>query len=576
MSRRAHLLTHRSAEKFTLLRPSNPLCYLLSYKTTRLIIIMSTVKKITTILKPKPTRRRSGSAGSRPSSISGGRRVHPRTRSSSFSRTGKRGMPTRTVRAKQTARVLSTTKPMRRIVASRGTGVTSFVANSAVPAIAHGFRFRDEASCMPSAAVTLHESLFVNQSPGSAGVLIPKTDYFACLFRDLLRSAIMFQANPSAKTYQYDAKFYASGALGASQTVTSEAAEATQVDFVYFTADVGATTLIPYPHGNVLYPGLADGRKGVWLDGTVGGTANISFSQGVAKATANLIVYKWDGRDWGAGTSTAAFAGGVLTVVPTAPGYYAFDYVDSAANANSLGAIISGTGDVCGHFAAPQVNSQLVNLQQVRVLANSLLLSDVASALNAEGSIVGTQFPKGTAWETKLSAQTITSTVNSFTGRLEKGCYHFLKPASNDDYKYGDLISSINGVVNNASFDLSAMSAFTIVYATSNVSGTTYPGLDFLLTHTVAVEFVTENQWFEVEESMYNIIDRLNAVSKLGSMPNFYDNPDHLKQISSMLKRGLSWLGSNGHVLGSALGTLFPQYSAGFNLAGKAIRSFAH
>jgi hypothetical protein len=87
---------------------------------------------------------------------------------------------------------------------------------------------------------------------------------------------------------------------------------------------------------------------------------------------------------------------------------------------------------------------------------------------------------------------------------------------------------------------------------------------------------VTENQWFEVEESMYNIIDRLNAVSKLGSMPNFYDNPDHLKQISSMLKRGLSWLGSNSHVLGSALGTLFPQYSAGFNLAGKAIRAFAH
>lgn len=437
-----------------------------------------------------------------------------------------------------------------------------FELYSALPAVAQGFRFKDEASCMPSAAMTLHESYPINYSTGSAGQLpIPSTDFVYLLFRDVLRSAVTFVANPTGAIYAYNAVFFSAGALSSTQVINTDASEAVSIDFVNFTL-AGTNALVPPPHGNTLYPGLALGRKAVWLDGDSTHKVGLLFTQGTSKTTAALIVYIWDGSDWTVYVETANFAASVFLFQPTVQGYFSFDYIDTVANTNTIAAIISGTGDVFGHLAVPQVDTQLANLEQVRMNANAVLISDVASELNVEGSVYAAQFPQGVLWYNKMNVTTITQCNNAATLPLRTGIYAFLKPGSNDDYKYSNLITTSGGVVNNSSWDLARMSPFVIIRSSTAKTGTAIPGYDFLLTHTCAIEYVTENQWFETNKSEFDILTRMEAVSRLGDMTQFYENPEHLKKIAQFLGRGAGMIAKNAHVIGRALGCIFPQYAS--------------
>lgn len=78
--------------------------------------------------------------------------------------------------------------------------LTSAFANSmANPLDATGFRFRDTYSSEPTAALTLHSVNPVLQTSGNQGTYaaVPGGTFFAFMFRDVLRSMVIFIANPS-------------------------------------------------------------------------------------------------------------------------------------------------------------------------------------------------------------------------------------------------------------------------------------------------------------------------------------------------------------------------------------------
>lgn len=438
--------------------------------------------------------------------------------------------------------------------------IKSFEAQIANPLAARGLRYKDEGGCFPSATSSLHSVAVVQQFAGNAGTYstVVGGQYTAFVMRDILRSLVSFVANPSGKTYSYSAQFvtYSSTSpylpfVASAFSVTADAQEEEFLDFQSFPDVYASSTSSSYihPHGPVLYPGLALGHKFAYFDVAAIGT----FSQTTTTTTAFMTAYKWDGQTAQLYGAILPFSSGSVTFTPTTQGYYAFSYTDTASHSNSVSLVIAGVGDCFGHITIPQVEGQLLNLQQSRILASSLLLSNTASALNVEGSIWAAQFPGSELWYNRTTSTSIGLAREMYEGRAATGVYGWLKPYKTSDFDYRPLITQQNGIVTNCSFSLENASPFMVFVINTVSTGTTYPGLDFLSTFATALEFVTQSQWYEAELPMLGTLERIQAIDRLERVPQFNENPTHLQKLYSTISSGARLLGKHKFQVSSAL-----------------------
>jgi hypothetical protein len=437
---------------------------------------------------------------------------------------------------------------------------TSFETQIANPISARGLRYKDEGGCFPSATSTLHSVTPVQQFLGNKATYstVPSGSYTTYLFRDILRNQIQFVAYPGTvsvpATYSYTAQFVANGTtLTPAFTYPADSYEEVAIDFQsLLDTNAGSTSASFYhPHGPALYPGLALGLKCIYMD--IGAT--MTFTQTTTYNSMHLHVKKWDGDSFNnVATTTFTFLSSIAAFTPTSQGYYAFSLTDTTPESDTVSAVLSGNGDVFGHLTIPQVEGQLVNLTQARVLANSVLLSNTASALNVEGSIWAAQFPGSDMWYDRQTSAQIGIAREMYDGRAAKGCYGWLKPYKTSDFDYRPVITHYNGVVTNCSFPLENSSPFVVMVVNTVSTGLTYPGLDLLQTNAVAIEFVTQSQWYESELPYLSTLQRIQAVDALERIPQFHENPTHLEMIYRMAKHGVT---GRKHAL--ALGGLLQQ-----------------
>jgi hypothetical protein len=454
---------------------------------------------------------------------------------------------------------------------------TAFEAGIVNPASARGLRFKDEGGMYPTGAISLHNVMPILQATGNKGTygtLVPGGQFNAYLFRDVLRSMVYFDANVAGKAYSYTASFFQNGAITTTMTLDAEANEEDPLDILWM-ADTYALNNATYlhPHGAVLYPGQAQtagGRKFMWLDQA----AIFTVVQTTAK-TASLNIYVWNGTTADLNAAPIAFAAGTAAYTAGVMGYYSFGYLDPTADVNGLTATITGNGDVFAHLTVPSVESQLYNLTGARILANSLLMSDTASAMNVEGTVHGAQFPKGTLWYDVLTPTAVDANILRFSGRAATGMYGWLKPTSTRDFDYPTTIAVKTGVVTNASFPLDSGNEFAVfIVATNGLAGASFPALDFLVTQSMALEFQTQSQWYEMEMPSLNTIQRQMAIDKLVGVPQFMENPTHLQTMWNAIKGTGGFFKKHASTITGALATMFPQYGAVFGAARHVARAF--
>jgi hypothetical protein len=417
-----------------------------------------------------------------------------------------------------------------------------FTKMMAHPETAVDLRFSDEYSSEPTSTATLHNYVPINNSLGTRGSYpglggIPNSGCFELfLFRDVLRSMVVYTPNPGALGYMYTATFFnpSSQTNQTTQSITASANDCVAIDFTYFTdSRVGPGFFHPHGTGN-FYPGMSGGLKGIWLDGNAFFTATVTFTQSIANVTARVNVLLFNGENFDDYSVTAAFASGTTTFAPTIPGYYAFKYIDSVASAAQLiGVVISGSGDCFGHLALPSVDTNLANLTKARVLASSVKLSDAASPLNREGQVYIAQFPLSNAWWAHTNVLDVTACRNAYAGLLEKGVYGFMKPASSDDFLYNPYICTQNGTISSACFNLNAQSEYLQIIATTVAVGAVYPGYDFIISQFSAIEFITPSQFFQAELPMYTTLQVMQSMETLKHVPQFSENPTHLIRINA-------------------------------------------
>lgn len=455
----------------------------------------------------------------------------------------------------------------------------SFEMQIANPLMARGLRYKDEGGCFPSATTTLHAVGPLQQTLGNAGTYsgVSSGTYIQYLFRDVLRSTVQFVANPTVggvtPTYSYTAQFVTNSALALYTLYPADASEEVELDVLslYDTNAASTSSTFFHPHGPVLYPGQALGRKAIYMD--IG--AVITWTQSVGSSSMELLTYLWDGMNFNLVGTKISFAASTAVFTVTAgtysQGYYAFAVQDTSATANHLSAILTGNGDVFGHRSIPQVEGQLINLQQSRVLANSLLISNTASAMNVEGSVWAAQFPGSELWYNRQTSASIGLARDLYDGRAATGVYGWLKPYKTSDFDYRAVISQNGSIVTNSSFPLDNSSPFIVMTVNTVSTGTTWPGLDLLLTQAMAIEFVTQSQWYENELPMMTTLARIQAIDKLEAVPQFSENPTHLENIWESIKYGGRFIKENRSAIGGAVAALYPGLGQTYDLVDRFI-----
>jgi hypothetical protein len=458
--------------------------------------------------------------------------------------------------------------------AALGRATTQFEAGLVNPAGSQGLRYKDEGNSFPTSTATLHTVFPIQYAGGNAGTYstMPGGQFNAYLHRDILRAMTLWVPNPApSKGYSYTAMFYEAGVQNTLTVVNPEPAEEQPMDFLWMNDAYAVTDSTHiHPHGPVLYPGQASQKKGIWMDtGAV-----MTFKQYTTpNTTSSMVVYVWDGNTFSDAKSITAFAGGIAAFTSAACGYYYFSYTDTAGVINSVGAVLTGSGDVWGHLTVPQVEAQLPNLTHARIVANSLLLSDTASMMNVEGQVWAAQFPGNLLWHSNFTAGFTASNVNYFEGRAATGVYGWLKPQSLGDFAYANTISANGTVLTCASFPLDSGHGYAGFLITVGAVGGTFPALDFLLTESIAIEFISYSQWFENEMASLTTVARMDSIDRLAYVDQFLENPTHLATLWKSIRGTAGFFKKHAGTITGALGAMFPQYAMAFGAAGALTRA---
>lgn len=434
--------------------------------------------------------------------------------------------------------------------ATAATSVNALEAMMVMPSSKAIVRIQDGLAQKRSAATHLHQMLHVTWNNGAATAVThnaPVTDYYVAMFRSALRAAVLLQRNPTPATpWRYNWLATLNG------NVTERSIASTQqsdngiyfslpstlpsgdgaiMEFVVPMGAVPNTTTQFAPHGPLLFAGRYGTRQGIWVDANNaggGGTATITVtafsSPGVGTnwlATTSVVLYRYQG-DWAKyATNIVTAAAPTLSFTVNDPGYYTLGdiYLPLVAlNTNpALFTVFQSTSmDSWGHQAIPQFTLNYNSVLACRILGYSALLSNRTAAQYKAGTMLGVSSDVGELWydyminnngaspfgagntdaNTSFNANLLEEDVAQFPA--EKGIYAWgmLNQKSDIDWRTNLKFDEDSNTVIGGAFDIIDPAPFFVIQASigQQVTG---GQPDFFLQLDWAVEFHTQNQWFE-------------------------------------------------------------------------------
>lgn len=454
--------------------------------------------------------------------------------------------------------------------------MTSALAN---PFSSHGLRWHNPDESVRTGSITLHSNFTIKQSQGNAGTYatVPAGTYIAYLFRSPLRSQVSFYANWAHDPYAYTSSHWYNDTLVEALPITGPADTTTNITFRYMTHTSGID-----PHGAILYAGTTisdDTQDLLWVDRE----ASVTLTQDV-EAADNVSVFLFNGSRLQL-VKTLLFTSGGAVFQNTSGngpldyavngGYFAFQYVTRVPEVGqAVKMTVSGTGDVWAHLALPFVSTHQTALEQCRLIANSVLITNVASVMNVEGTIKAAQYPSKTLW-TQTPGLDFTMASTAYMGSAQKGCYGYLRPTSLTEMDFRECLelytTTAANTVQASNFQVDGPGVYLAFKAECVNTGTAYPGLDFTVTCASILEFITEDQWYEIEYPMLSADDCSRALDALRFYEVFHENPMHLKDLYALVRKGWGFTKNNAHTIGGALAALFPAQASAISLLARGI-----
>lgn len=385
--------------------------------------------------------------------------------------------------------------------------------------------------------------------PGTAKY-VPLTDSPIWLFRDPLRSVVLYDVNKSGSAYAYSMYFCSGSATnalspGGASLLLSDTFEP-YVD-AYLPIAYAAPTSTYTPHGPIWYPGVLPEHSGKWFWLDVGSVVSIT---GVCDIT-DTGIFNLD--YWGGATVdldrltiaaswVAATPASFSSASVTAAGYYSINYRPSNTQNLSItgAAITKANGATCGHLSLKGLENNVMGIDGIRVLSYSIRYVNTAAQLQLGGSITAVQLPQGRNWFDNLKLDgagydMIASSNGAYDDKIKDGLYGFAKPTQADDFNFRTRFETSATGLRDSSYPLKNESAFLAVYPRVDVgvgqSGTWYIA--------AAAEYQTTDQWRDYMIPPADAGSFGEAMIHSKDIVQWHENPVHLKEIWDNIKRAI-------------------------------------
>jgi hypothetical protein len=377
---------------------------------------------------------------------------------------------------------------------------------------------------------------------------LPVDTALAFVFRDAERAIVMYDPNPTAKTFTY--AIYGVG------VVSENAASVPSVVFVMGVDNSGVTTPLktpymlgttPYqPHGPMCFAGAAprdEMRRYFWLDGNATATSTVSgtvtcFGEGAFSGNFLMDLWSENGESLAIGhVGVSNVAPGFVLNVPKS-GYYAFSFqmVAETGTLSMNNLTYSSSSSTFQHLCIPHYDVNVLSVDGIRVISASGMYTNEAAPINAQGKVVGVQLPVQVTWMDYIRGSPIsqlTSTGEAATQPAATGIYGFLKPTQPSDFNINTHVQVVDNILVDSFYPLGHDSAFLAI----GVSITTLAGQDGYFTFAFGVEYQTTDVWREVtispcSEQLYDA-----ALRSLRPMRQWHENPLHMGDIMNWIKK---------------------------------------
>lgn len=187
-------------------------------------------------------------------------------------------------------------------------------------------------------------------------------------------------------------------------------------------------------------------------------------------------------------------------------------------------------------------------IDELRVLGQSILLSNTTASVNLQGSVFAAMMMSTMPWYDYV-ADMETHIFDAaadlrYQGQWAKGFYGFVKPHSKGNldlqptyFPVEELrFSAFRPFVNLGSFIALVTRADSAVAGTSSANSVT-------LMATRTFEFTTNSQMFALETSKFPTSVYEEYAEALRKATPFHENPLHWSDITSFIKRAANWVG---------------------------------
>lgn len=338
-----------------------------------------------------------------------------------------------------------------------------------------------------------------------------------------------------------------------------------------------------HPYGNVFYAFDHAGRKGIHVspgnEALHMGTA-VEF-HGLAENCA-IVAYLLNGSTWQEFQSYPVLNGISWVIIGLYnTGYYSFDFIvqpEAIATSNNLTMVVRSltpsdaiTPDgkspiqMLGFLPLPDFDGMSSNVQAVRILGATAMLSQDASVLQKGGRCAGYQLPANV-----LITEAFGNPVTQFASRpgasqrqFENGIFAFHKPNRLSDLDLTPVVTTTDvGVIQSFYNPVYPPSGWLVLGASvTDVSGS-YPGGLAHGTFCFGVEYTTPSTWIDSRNPTTSFRDTEDALQLLAQTPQFHDNPFHISDVWNFIKsRGVRLMKAAGSVA-NVVGALVPGFSA--------------
>lgn len=371
-------------------------------------------------------------------------------------------------------------------------------------------------------------------APPAANIQIPVSEMIMFLFRNPLRSYIIYDTNALQATWTYN--WWWNNVTQAIPLIPGVTTRGKVTKAI--------TTLAYQPHSDTMFAGFDNtGRRWIWVDAgaTLNSTITVTFNADPGTNTDAIVLWRYQAGSIALFTRVNTATGtSVYNINISISDYYSFDFtLLSTAAATSCTILSTGTCSVFQHHYSPGITSNAGQMTGFRTNAASIKWTNTAAEQVLSGEVAACQYGKARSW-TGIVDNTdpfnfVMGSPGAYSNSFKKGYFGFLKGQEDDDFRMQAPFTLDQTGTNwqEGLFPLENDAGMLAVCANVPLTNAS----DTYFTFRFGIEFTSTNTYFDMRPPLIGPDDWKLAMLAIASVMQHHENAVHFRDIISTIGR---------------------------------------